>query len=795
MDGQVQNNPDGSFSLQFPQPSPPQGHWEKGPSPVKSLNDLTFEAPPDPKLDALKTAGSQFALGATADIAATPTILPTVMGAAGRGLEYGYERAKQALGLQPEGKTASDVLKEQQQKIEKIEPTPEEVKSGDFVDLGLGEPGAPALYPTSQWFERKIKENVPALDYEPFYESSKLAGTPARFMGSAAIGPVEGVAGRIGAAGVSGLASEAAGKYVSSIGYQDYENAARLIGSFAGLPVGNLAARGINNFTQPNTAARNALSSAIAEDFRNNESAMTPQEVEQAYQNGLNPMPYDYAGPRTRAMLEQLGLNNPLARQYMGAINTELADRTTKVSENFRAALKDMFGYPVDPVNVAKGEALVGKQQRDNLYDFIKNTPEAQAVPLTNELKELSQSDTMKSVFSKAESNGTDPKSEIVSPKFIKGTPDTEETFLHTDRGIVHQPAVSGKPDQYIPGNLAYYDEAKQVLDGKIQAAITAKDSGEVGRLQTLKKQLTSALDKAVPGYDAVRDIASETFNAASAPQAGYNFMKNMDIFKGDKLAEGLNKYTTPSQRQDFAMGSAAYLQEMLDKQGIEAVSNYMNQPNAAARMKLALGNEMFDDIYGHVQSQNLMGKIKPLSIPVTSVSQEAPSLVKTSGAGALAGYITSLAQGKELTATDTAGLYATLGGLAGATGAAIINGKQAAIGDKILKLASSGKPSDWRQIGQMARENQNVPEFLAKMGQYADGAGLNLVRSMPAPQYATRPNGFSRGGSVIEKAADKLIGETMRNQKLLANHTEHMLSMPDDAIVQALHVARSVAD
>jgi hypothetical protein len=49
-------------------------------------------------------------------------------------------------------------------------------------------------------------------------------------------------------------------------------------------------------------------------------------------------------------------------------------------------------------------------------------------------------------------------------------------------------------------------------------------------------------------------------------------------------------------------------------------------------------------------------------------------------------------------------------------------------------------------------------------------------------------------GGSVIDKAADALVSETMRNQKLLANHTEQMLSMPDDAIVQALNVARSVA-
>jgi hypothetical protein len=49
-------------------------------------------------------------------------------------------------------------------------------------------------------------------------------------------------------------------------------------------------------------------------------------------------------------------------------------------------------------------------------------------------------------------------------------------------------------------------------------------------------------------------------------------------------------------------------------------------------------------------------------------------------------------------------------------------------------------------------------------------------------------------GGAVIDDAADALVREALRNQKLLANHTEQMLALPDDAVVQALHVAKSVA-
>jgi len=49
-------------------------------------------------------------------------------------------------------------------------------------------------------------------------------------------------------------------------------------------------------------------------------------------------------------------------------------------------------------------------------------------------------------------------------------------------------------------------------------------------------------------------------------------------------------------------------------------------------------------------------------------------------------------------------------------------------------------------------------------------------------------------GGSVIDKKADALVNETLRNRKLYSDHTEHMLSMPDDAIVQALNIAKQFA-
>jgi hypothetical protein len=492
-------------------------------------------------------------------------------------------------------------------------------------------------------------------------------------------------------------------------------------------------------------------------------------------------------------MLKKYGMDNALAQEYVGELNKNIELRAKKADQGFGSDLETIMGAPIDPVNVANAEKRIGEQTRAKLYQFIEATPEAQAVKVTPDLAELSQSDTMRKVFAKVESNSTDPNSGIVAPKVIKGTPATEKSFPATERGIIEVPATAGVPDKIIPANLAYYDEAKKVLDGMISTAAeaTKPDLAEVRRLQKLKDQLTTSLDKAVPGYEAVRDKASETFMAASAPQAGYNFMKNMDMFKADKLSDAMTKFTK-EQRLDFASGSAAYLREMLNTKGVDAVADFMNKEGSALRLKLALGNQAFDDIYGRVQSQALMAKADTLKVAAESANQSTLSEILKAKplVGALIGLLTTETT---VNLTEFSGILKGAAVAAGITGGLVINARQASIGQKILKLAQSSDPKDWRQIGQMARENKDAAGFLSKISHYFDGASLNLVRANPAPEYATRPE-RARGGSVIDRKADALIGETMRNKKLHSDHTEHMLSMPDDAIVQALKVAKQVA-
>ena len=118
-------------------------------------------------------------------------------------------------------------------------------------------------------------------------------------------------------------------------------------------------------------------------------------------------------------------------------------------------------------------------------------------------------------------------------------------------------------------------------------------------------------------------------------------------------------------------------------------------------------------------------------------------------------------------------------------------------IGDYLAAQLASRKAGDvLGSIGERMQANkavQGLPTIQPSIAKPYYGAVRPFEEQEQQKIFGNRV-AHKSGGAVIDRAADKLVAETMRNQKMLANHTEQMLSMPDDAIVQALHVARSVA-
>jgi len=139
-----------------------------------------------------------------------------------------------------------------------------------------------------------------------------------------------------------------------------------------------------------------------------------------------------------------------------------------------------------------------------------------------------------------------------------------------------------------------------------------------------------------------------------------------------------------------------------------------------------------------------------------------------------------------------------TIGAVAGMLGYG--RGVTSKITDLISKVVFGGTKDQTIKILQQAASD---PELMTALLNRPDPNGyaslakalqtIGAKTAVPASEAEARQP-RKDGGSVIDKKADALVNESLRNQKLLANHTEQMLAMPDDAIVQALRVAKSVA-
>jgi len=226
------------------------------------------------------------------------------------------------------------------------------------------------------------------------------------------------------------------------------------------------------------------------------------------------------------------------------------------------------------------------------------------------------------------------------------------------------------------------------------------------------------------------------------------------------------------------------------DQQFLEQLKN-----SAKAISQLPSGSAVSTKTLNDLANNNMM----------TLLYGRAAGAISDAVAGNLAGQIVSATTGVPAELAEAAG---TALGIASPQGGAIKNllhkGTDFIFGgtrDQAITLLQQAASNPALMARLMEKP---TPEGLGSLANFLSKEGRGAYLSAATPQrdeksptvnsLPTRPDGYARGGSVIDKAADKLVSESMRNQKLLAHHTEQMLSMPDDAIVQALHVARSVA-
>jgi hypothetical protein len=330
-------------------------------------------------------------------------------------------------------------------------------------------------------------------------------------------------------------------------------------------------------------------------------------------------------------------------------------------------------------------------------------------------------------------------------------------------------------------GNLAFWDQVKRELDSKLVSAKspTSPNPSAAATLMSNKNDLVKKLDTMIPSYKNARDIASETFGAATAPEAGYNFFKNMDSFKRSTAKDAFNKYT-PEQKDLFSIGFAHHIDEVANQPGGLALlaKKFSSDRSFKERASQVLGKEKYNQIQGTVLSENLISKAKELKFIEQASGLQSAGLV-----GAAAGALTDVAMVGSL--SPSAIMPAIVGVIGAATGKLFLNAMERKIAAKIVPMATD--PAQAAELGRLASGSPAVSQVLDKI---VNAMNNKIITGTSAAVTSQQRPERASGGRTNGITADGLILAAERAKKSIGKDTEALLSTPDASVAKALALA-----
>ena len=757
---------------QWQEPEAQQRRWQSDIPPTAVAPsagagmEYKWKEPVTPAQDVAKTVGSQLKY--------VPGDIPAVVGETGRLVDiakaklakYGIGYPAEYLGLQPKG-FAEEVEKE-------VAPAPNAP-----VNYILGVP-----FPTVAGMEKFTEKVTPSSwQHEPETTQAKIAGPVARVgAGMAAtsglsaltkapeiieaaptvmkgVQELAGVAGKEAAKGAvqgigAGAGSEVLGQLAEKTGLDYLDPYARFLGGVMGIKAGDAVSRSAR-YLMPNEEAQAQLIQAIGDDFATGRSRLSPYQIEEMINKGYKPTFWDVAGPKAEKLLERYGYSTDESKAQLKDFNEKMAARANSLNDNVASYIEDkVMGTTLDaPARQAKVEQA-NQREVDRVYKIARSSPDAQTV-FSPVLRDLTQIDAFKKAMSEADSIATDPASGI-----FKG--------------------------DYRAPNLSYWDQVKRSLDDDIGVAMRAGRKDESRRLVGLKNRLVNELDSIVPEYGEARAKAAEAFGSSNAVEAGYNSIKNMNAFKASdylNLRKGLN----PEQQGLMAEGAASAIKEFIENQGVDKFVKTMDsKPAISNRVKMVLGEDKFNTILGKARMDNMLAKVGEVAAKEPTTGYGAWGAAGALGAAALEGLPQAVMSGN-VSATQL--LAAAGGAVATMATKGALNFAEKRVADKVVKLMTTPNEENMLKLSKMAEDDYAVRSLMNKVGDFAVQSAI--VNPKVNPTYASEREGHASGGKTGVMTAEGLLRDLKRRKMMMANKTEQMLSLPDDAIVQALDAAK----
>ncbi len=635
--------------------------------------------------------------------------------------------------------------------------------------------GGGITIPTMKGTEEWGKQNLPGFEYTPFTKIGEAVQSGTQMGTESLIGGPKGAPRRFLTGFGAGVGSDITGDIAGKFGGPT----AKLFGDVGGAIVGDLISHKVldigNNLGFTNKEAYKQLADAISTDMASNPELRT--KLQQSVQNGEPIYVADLLTGKASNALLMAGYTQKQINA-MRDINTKMAERRVGVQDAVDQKFSGLFQRDLRDDTYAKSLKEANDIERNKFYTDMKALPGAQSVMSPN-------------LVSLANGNGyVNDAVNSVNKMFMEGKVSPSWN--------VNPPMGGMSP------NIQYWDLVKREIDYVIKQAQKGEGSTNILSGATdAKNTLVKELDSILPEYGSVRNQAAEMFGVETSLEAGYELGRKAASGSPFDVGEFLNKFKklTPPQKESFAEGAGRFAMQKA-KGNMGSLVSYLENPNVNRTMREVMGPDRFNALYAKAVSGNLAATAQDFVLTEGGNAKKIAGLIGEVGGGAV-----SFGAPAAALTMNPVGLATAGAAVAGAVAGIALNASERKVANRVIDLAFSTKPEDVRKFSKLLADNYDAVSVVRKMGDYMSSATQKGVLAyIDSQREAPKPTGstpglsimapMKAGGRIGRKAggrikSNSISSEVKRVRALLSEKTASMLSIPDDAIATALHIAK----
>lgn len=649
--------------------------------------------------------------------------------------------------------------------------------------------------PTYKGITEDIQQGRAGYETIPF-GSYKSTTAPGKITAAAAEGAMQAVPGGLGTIVprmVQGAMAGAGAEVGSELSGGDplWTIAGGLGMGGAGMALGRLA-------SNKDLLARKQIEKLIEDSARRGASPITPEQFRTALDNGVPLSIFHLLDPKARkAVAKYAGLSDE-AEASVNTFNRDLQAAQGEGSSRVQQFMQGHFGSNLSAPDIANAAQDIAKAERDHVFALARANPASNAIPNSVIGQDLLSHPSFQAAMKSANEN-VDVLSNfnLVPPSMTSGTPGK---WVQTRRGLVNQP---GTPAQNIAGNMNYWQEVKEQLDGMHSAAQRSGDNKLSSTIDTLRGELKNRVGQVVPEYTGALSAARDSYLMQDATRAGYTFAKSPDQFKVSDIRRVAASYTTPEQKALFQQGVGSYLNDIAKTpNGVQTLAKKFSSDKIFQdRMRTALGNDSYHAMRGKILSEELFGNADAMRVASGATRSILP---RSGGIGTvgLLGGVTADVLAANPQIVNTLGSGAATG-LAAATAAAvgskIFSIEQQRIAQRLIPMLASTDPAEVAKASQILEKNWRAQSTITRLSEWMKnkagatlGTAIKVGSSPTARVIQTDREQRASGGKVGHAHLVSRLMKLAEHAKKSSNKaTEPLLNASDDHVVKALDVAQ----